>query len=513
MNERIAQAFALLPDYLAWHVLLSASAINLPAAPLRLDLDTSWPTDQPAHNPARVNDTRHLAYVIYTSGSTGLPKGVMIEHSGLVNLTEDKIRVCDVRADDCVLQFFSFSFDASIPEIIMPLAIGARLLLAPAATLLPGPALASLIDRHGVTHVTMTPSALVGLPDGDYPSLRMVLVGGEAPSAELMTKWTTGGRVFINAYGPTETTVNASMVYCGNGHPLAATLAPSTNKQLYVLDDGMQLLPVGAPGELHIGGVGLARGYLNRPDLTARQFVPNPFRDGDDASPCLYRTGDLACLLPDGRVRLLGRVDNQVKIRGFRVEPGDIEHAITQHPAVKAAVVIAIDDAHQGRHLAAFVVAHEANPPAPAEIRQQLGERLPHYMVPASLRWLDSLPLTPNGKIDTAALAELGRAAPVTSRTPPRNDTEAQMAAVFADVLGIEQIGIEDDFFGAGGHSLLATRLVAQLLKLFDVEITVIDLFEAPTVMALAQRVEHKQKMARLQTSAGTGEEREEIEL
>jgi amino acid adenylation domain-containing protein len=494
-------------------VLLSQSHIALPTVARRLDVDRDWPPQQPDHNPPRVNTPRHLAYVIYTSGSTGRPKGVLIEHGGLVNLTEDKLRKCDVRAGDCVLQFFSFSFDACIPEIIMPLAVGGRLLMAPQATLLPGPALAELMERHAVTHVTMTPSALVGLPDGDYPSLRMVLVGGEAPSAELMAQWSRGGRVFINAYGPTETTVNASMVYCGNGHPLAATLAPSANKQLYVLDDQLELLPVGAPGELCIAGVGLARGYLNRPDLTARQFVPNPFRTGPDDSACLYRTGDLACLLPDGRIRLLGRIDKQVKIRGFRVEPGDVEHALAEHPAVHGAVVLALDDAFQGKRLAAWAVPAAAEPPSPAQMRQALAERLPHFMLPATFQWLDALPLTPNGKIDAEALAALERAPETRDAAAPGSDTEIRVATAFATTLNRQDLGIDDDFFDAGGHSLLATRLIALLLPHYPaVDITVIDLFEAPSVRGLARRIDHKLKLARLGDSQAEGE-REEIEL
>ncbi|MEF7613131.1 amino acid adenylation domain-containing protein [Aquincola sp. MAHUQ-54] len=520
-------------------VLLSHQGVALPALQggvRRLDLDAAWPelqARQPAHDPAPLAGPQHLAYLIYTSGSTGRPKGVMIEHGGLVNLTEDKIRTCDVRAGDCVLNFFSFSFDASIPEIVMALATGARLLLAPPETLLPGPALASLIRRHGVTHVTMTPSALVALPPEDFSALRMVLVGGEAPSAELMQRWSTQGRRFINAYGPTETTVNASMVSCGNGAPLEATLAPAANKQMVVLDEALELLPPGAPGELCLAGVGLARGYLRRPGLTARQFVPNPFRAaGDaDASPCLYRTGDLAVQGADGRIRILGRIDQQVKIRGFRVELGDIEQALAEHPAVQAAVVAALDatpvsgakDADAGvvpdKRLAAWAVPRDAaTAPSPAELREHLAQRLPRYMVPAAVQWIARIPLNANGKLDLKALATLGALGEAPERAaaiPPRNDTEAAVAAVFARVLGLPAVGIGDDFFALGGHSLLATRLVSQLLDRLSVEVTVIDLFEAPTVMGLAQRIEHKLKLKGL--SAGVSAEgeagREEFEL
>lgn len=526
-------------DNAAVPVLLSHSQIPLPALPettLRTNLDQDWPSAYPQINPQPQATPSNLAYVIYTSGSTGLPKGVMIEHQGLVNLTEDKLRVCDVRSGDCVLQFFSFSFDASIPEIIMPLAIGGRLLLAPAVMMLPGPDLRDLMLRQKVSHITMTPSALVSLPEADYPDLRMVLVGGEAPAPDLIQKWSRNRR-FINAYGPTETTVNASMVPCGNGAPLTPTLLPSTNKQLYVLDEHLQLLPVGAIGKLYIGGVGLARGYLKRPDLTAKAFIPNPFhaRNSTDngstekgssdksntaTSELLYDTGDLAYFQNDGRIRLVGRADHQVKIRGYRVEPGDVEHCLSSHPQVEAAVVIAIDDAHQGKRLAGFAVQRvnqtaNAERPSSAAMRQYVGEQLPAYMVPSSFHWLNTLPLTPNGKIDNRALQRQAQIPDADVRqVPPRNESEHIIAGLFSDILGNPNIGADTDFFEAGGHSLLATQLVAKLLDRFAVEINVMDLFEAPTVAGLAQRIEHKLKLARLQTpQAESVEETEEIEL
>ncbi len=533
-----------------------------------------------------------LAYLIYTSGSTGTPKGVLVSHGGLTNLTADKIRVCDVRSGDCVLQFFSFSFDACIPEIVMALATGARLLLAPHETLLPGPGLADLMRRHRVTHITITPSALVSVPYGEFPDLRMVLVGGEAPSPELINTWSQGRR-FINAYGPTETTVNASMVPCGNGQPLQPTLRPSANKQLYVLDDQLQLLPIGAIGELHIGGVGLARGYRNRPALTAERFVPNPFLEklegrrqkaeghrekgtgareqaeprtqnpepktqhpepitnnqeqnqnlSIQSSSLLYKTGDLACHLPDGRIKLLGRIDDQAKIRGFRVEPAEIENQLNQHPDVKASVVIVREDLPGDKRLVAYVVKAEggrqkgignreqgtgnreqeeslttdrlSHPPTPSlPLRQFLSERLPHYLVPSTFVPLDALPLTPNGKVDVRSLPAPALESPTTTYVAPRSDAETALADIFSQVLSVERVGIHDDFFELGGHSLLATQLVAQLLNRFAVEVTVIDLFEATTVAGLAQRLEQKQLLAQLQTRpVGDAADREEFAL
>ncbi|MEM7061627.1 MAG: amino acid adenylation domain-containing protein [Cyanobacteria bacterium P01_B01_bin.77] len=495
-------------------VLLTQSQFSLSTTAQRMNLDTDGLHDWSDTNPEHAVGPDHLAYLIYTSGSTGKPKGVLVPHGGLVNLTEDKIRVCQVHPGDCILQFFSFSFDASIPEIIMALATGSKLLLAPAPLMLPGPELKSLIQRHRVTHITITPSALVSVPYDQFPELRMVLVGGEAPDPELIQTWSQN-RLFINAYGPTETTVNASMVPCGNGHPLDPTLLPSTNKQLYILDDNLQLLPIGVPGELHIGGIGLARGYLNRPELTAERFIPNPFVvEKTVGNPRLYKTGDLAAYLPDGRIKILDRIDNQTKIRGFRVELGEVERILQSHPHIKTSVVVIREDNGSKRLVAYGVPAvRDGSQATPTEIRQFVAETLPQYMVPSVFMWLPALPLTPNGKVNTKALPT---PAVVSSQAqvPPRNNTEQLLAQIFAQILSLESVGIYDDFFELGGHSLLATQLVAQLLNQFEVEITVIDLFEATTVATLAQRVEQKQRLAQMQQQPVDSDgEREEIAL
>jgi myxalamid-type nonribosomal peptide synthetase MxaA len=470
-------------------LVLSHSGISLPQGTTRLDIDTGWPDAAPTHNPVCITHPDHLAYVIYTSGSTGKPKGVLVPHGGLVNLTDDKIRVCDVRPGDCVLQFFSFSFDASIPELVMALAAGARLLLASAADLLPGPGLARLLERHGVTHVTMTPSALLGLPAGDYPALRLVLVGGEAPMPELIARW-SAGRTFINAYGPTETSVNASMVACGNGHPAEPTLWPAANKQLHVLDDNLEPLPAGVPGELYIGGVGVARGYHSRPDLTAERFLPDPF------APCgragtLYRTGDRAARHPDGRIRLLGRIDHQVKIRGYRIELGEIEQALLGHPDVASAVVVVREDSVGDKRLVAYAVAQGSERAEAQAVRTRLRERLPRFLVPDAFVWLDKLPLTVNGKVDTAALPAPQHTAGRAGR-PPSGPTEIALGEMFRELLNVPDISAEDDFFELGGHSLMATRLVAMALERFGIELSVLDLFTGPTVAALAARIEDR---------------------
>ncbi|NTB04564.1 non-ribosomal peptide synthetase [Agrobacterium tumefaciens] len=476
--ERIAM---MLSDSGAPFVLTKRGRV-LPETAIRIDLDTDWPHDAPKDNPVQISRPEHLAYMIYTSGSTGRPKGVLVEHGGVVNLTEHKIRAGAVSPGDCVLQFFSFSFDASIPELVMALGAGASLLLLPADDLLPGPRLAEHMKAEAVTHITMTPSALLALPAGDYPALRMVLTGGEAPTPELIERWGTG-RLFINAYGPTETTVNASMVLCESGGPPEATLLPAANKQLYVLDENLEPVPVGQPGELHIGGLGIARGYHGRPELTAERFVPDPF---SATGGVLYRTGDRACQLIDGRIRVLGRLDDQVKVRGYRIEPGEIEATVLAHPATVAAAV-AIHEIDGEKRIVAYCVARDAAVVGAAEMKIFVAGRLPRHLVPDAFLWLERLPLTVNGKVDTSALPppdlkrEGGRA--------PKGETEKAIAAIFGQILGRSDVAASDDFFTIGGHSLLATRLSALAKSTYGLDIAITDLFEAPTVESLASRL------------------------
>ncbi|WGF87882.1 non-ribosomal peptide synthetase [Marinivivus vitaminiproducens] len=485
-------------------LVLSHSTADLPQdAPERMDLDRSWPDTAPTDDPACITGPDHLAYVIYTSGSTGRPKGVLVPHGGVINLTLDKIRACDVRPGDRVLQFFSFSFDASIPELVMSLGAGAGLVLASAADLMPGPGLARLLRRQAVTHVTMTPSALQSLPAGDYPDLRMTLVGGEAPTTELIERWSRA-TTFINAYGPTETTVNASMVPCGGEGAAEPVLRPAANKQLHVLDDSLEALPIGVPGELYIGGVGLARGYHGRPDLTAAHFLPDPFAPAGVAG-VLYRTGDRACRLSDGSIHLLGRVDHQVKIRGYRIELGEVEFALLSHPDIASAVVTARDGVG-GKRLVAYAVPRAADRASDAAMQTHLRERLPRFMVPDAVVWLDALPLTVNGKVDMQALPEPESGAARSGRLPS-TPTEITLAQLFQDVLEQREVYAEDDFFALGGHSLLATRLVATVLDRLSVEISVLDLFNGPTVAALAARIDARRGGAAAREITGSGDD------
>ncbi|MFJ7281055.1 amino acid adenylation domain-containing protein, partial [Kitasatospora sp. NPDC098663] len=374
-----------------------------------------------------------------------------------------------------VLQFASPSFDASFWDLCSALLTGAALVLAPA-----GAPLEALTDRRfDVTHVTLPPSALAALDGADLTAATLV-VAGEACPPELVARWAPGRRM-VNAYGPTETTVCATMsapLSPGAGVPPIGR--PVAGFRVYVLDERLRLVPPGVVGELYVAGPGLARGYLNRPGLTAGRFVACPFGpDGDR----MYRTGDVVRRRADGELEYVGRADEQVKVRGFRVEPGEVEAALSAHPAVARAAVVARDD-----RLVGYVAPRPGADARPAELAAYLRERLPDYLVPSVFVVLAALPLTPNGKLDRAALpvpeagvVGVGRAA----RTPQ----EQILCELFAEVLGRGQVGVEDDFFDLGGHSLLATRLVSRIRSALGAEVGLRALFEAPTVAGLAARL------------------------
>ncbi|MBC1300096.1 amino acid adenylation domain-containing protein, partial [Nostoc sp. UCD122] len=299
-------------------------------------LDEAWSqiAQNNQDNPTSEAKAFNLANVIYTSGSTGRPKGVMVEHKGLCNLAQAQIQTFDLTSDSRVLQFASFSFDASISEILMALGAGAALYLGTKDSLFPGIPLIERLRDYSITHITLPPSALAVMPFEELPALQTIIVAGEASSAELIKQWSIG-RNFFNAYGPTEASVCATIAKCTFDEKISIGRAIA-NTQVYILDENLQPVPVGVPGELHIGGVGLARGYLNRPELTQEKFIINPFGSGR-----LYKTGDLARYLTDGNIEYLGRIDNQVKIRGFRIELGEIEALLSRHDDVQICCVIA----------------------------------------------------------------------------------------------------------------------------------------------------------------------------
>ncbi|CAC5344912.1 putative Acetate--CoA ligase [Planktothrix rubescens CCAP 1459/22] len=443
-------------------------------------------------NPSSQTKTDSLAYVIYTSGSTGKPKGVMIENRSIVNLALAWSDVFQIQNHSRVLQFGSLSFDLSIGEIATALAAGASLYLAQKETLLPSQILVDLLTENQISHAFLSPSALSVLPQATLSNLQSLTVGGEACTAKLITEWSKG-RNFFNAYGPTETTVCATVARFTKDEEKVSIGRPVSNTQIYILDSYLQPVPIGVPGELHIGGAGLARSYLNRPELTQEKFIPNPFSNYPDSR--LYKTGDLARYLPDGNIEYLGRIDNQVKIRGFRIELGEIETVLTQNPQVQSSVIIACEDTPGNKRLVAYIVPQKDATPTPNELRQFLKEKLPEYMIPSAFVILESLPLTPNGKIDRRALPEPEQSYERTDKfILPRNPIEEILVTIWSEVLKVKQVSINDNFFELGGHSLLATQLISRIRTNLQIEIPLRSLFAAPTIEELGQQIQQLQQ-------------------
>jgi surfactin family lipopeptide synthetase A len=449
-------------------------------------LDADWETiDRQPTTPVNSGvKPQHLAYVIYTSGSTGKPKGVLVAHQGLCNLALAQIRIFKVTAPSRVLQFASFSFDASISEVVMSLCAGATLYLGTRESLMPGAGLRQLLVDRQISHVTLSPSALAAMPSGTYPDLRTIIVAGEACPPDLVAQWSPG-RLFINGYGPTESTVCATTAVCTPGELSPPIGKPIDNIQVYILDRHHQPVPLGVAGELHIGGAGLARGYLNRPELTAEKFIPNPF-DASHASR-LYQTGDLVRYLPDGNIEFLGRIDQQVKIRGFRIELGEIEAVLSLHPQIREAVVT-VRVEPTGKRLVAHIVAPEGTITL-SEVRNFLADKLAEFMVPSALVIHPSLPLTPNGKIDRRLLANIEPIATELDSiiVAPRTPIEETIAAIWSEVLGLERVGIDRNFFELGGHSLLATQVISRLHDTLQIDLPLRTIFERQTIAELAE--------------------------
>ncbi|MFF0077811.1 amino acid adenylation domain-containing protein [Streptomyces sp. NPDC005494] len=468
---------------------------RLPGGDLEtLCLDTAMPSlaDRPGTPPTTPVTPENLAYIIYTSGSTGRPKGVMVAHRCVQHI------VPWIRDNPCfdrrqnVLQVASTSFDFSVWEILLPLVTGGTLHIPAAGLRMIGTDLQEILAERAIESLNFTPGALATLPTDDpLPHLRTLVVGGEAYSADLIRTWAPG-RTFFNVYGPTETTVFATGGRTDEHLDVLHMGRPITNVRFYVLDPYMRPVPVGVPGELHIGGAGVTRGYMNRPDLTAEYFVADPF--GDEPGGRLYRSGDLVRHLPDGTVEFVERVDTQVKIRGFRIELGEIEAVLDQHPLVDRCAVLAIPDG-QGRRLVAYVVPDGLSPQSadPQEtLRAHLREQLPAYMVPSAFVLLGELPLNANGKLNRRALPqpEDGPARALPADAVPRTGTEARLAEIWEEVLGHSPVGVLDDFFVLGGHSLLAVKVAARVRQTFGVDLPVRVLFEQPALSQVAAELD-----------------------
>jgi amino acid adenylation domain-containing protein len=466
-----------------------------------------------AANASSAAQPDNLAYVIYTSGSTGRPKGVQITHQNVVNLVLAMQATPGVSASDTLLAVTTISFDIAGLEIYVPLSVGAKIVLISRHAALNAREMARLMDQHQVTVMQAAPVTWrLLIESGWQPRASLkILCGGEALPRDLAESLCGRAGSVWNMYGPTETTIWSTCHRVAAGEPILIG-RPIANTQVYVVDRALQLLPVGAIGELCIGGDGLARGYLNRAELTAEKFVAHPFLLGER----LYRTGDLARFLPTGELECLGRLDHQVKIRGFRIELGEIETAIASWPGIRQAVVTARDNSAGDKRLIAYVVLAEGTNFEPAGLREALREKLPEYMIPASFVPLPAMPLTSNGKINRQALPAPGDAdvAAESQYVAPGNADEKALAEIWSQVLGVERVGVTDAFFDLGGHSLLAVRITARAQAAWNIDLPPSIIFENPTVQLMAQAIAlAKQDAASLQRPEIVPVPREEYAL
>jgi amino acid adenylation domain-containing protein len=442
---------------------------------------------QSQRNPGPAATPDNLAYAIFTSGSTGRPNGVLIAHRGLRNVIRALVEAFDNPPGGRFLHLLSFSFDAATGHLFATLCSGATLYLATPDTLSSTPALCRMLRDREITHVGSPVSIWLSTAPEGLPALQTIVTGGEPCPSELVRTWGVERRL-LNAYGPTEATICSTMALCADPNRKPHIGRPIANTQIYILDDFLGPVPIGVAGELYIGGMGVARGYLKQPGMTADKFLPDPFSELPGAR--MYRTGDLARYLPDGNIDFLGRIDHQVKIRGLRIELGEIETILSQHSAVREAVVEAVEYAAGDRRLVAYVVPESGREPASSELRGLLRGKLPQYMVPSAFVVLDTLPLTPNRKVDRAALPRPGRTGQSgASFVAPRTPVQEVLAAVWVQVLGVERVGIHDSFFDLGGHSLLGTQVISRIQDLLKVQLPLRALFEAPTVAELSQVV------------------------
>jgi amino acid adenylation domain-containing protein len=483
---------------------LSAALPEHQARVVCLDKD-DWGINSPGSDMALVSSVtdENLAYVIYTSGSTGKPKGVAIAHRSLVNAYlawEDAYQLRSLCTSH--LQMASFSFDVFSGDLVRALCSGAKLVICPREWLLEPENLYELMRKEKIDCAEFVPAVLRNLiqylerTKQDLSFMRLLIAGSDSwhiKEYQQFQRFCGPKTRLINSYGATEATIDSSyfesaaLNFSSDG--LVPIGRPFANTQIYILDSHLQPVPIGVAGELHIGGAGLARSYLNQLELTEQKFIPNPFsnKSGDR----LYKTGDLGRYRSDGTIEFLGRLDNQVKIRGFRIEVGEIEAELSQHPAVQQVVIVDREDQPGNKRLVAYFVPNQEQVPSPDELRRFLKEKLPDFMLPSAFVHLDVLPLTPNGKVNRQALPVPDPSHMGTEVTfvPPRNLTEETLASIWGDLLGLERVGIHDDFFDLGGHSLLATQVISRLRQALSVELPLRCLFESSTIAELAELV------------------------
>jgi amino acid adenylation domain-containing protein len=471
---------------------LRAQVAGSPTRVLLLDGDSQRAqiAARSVENPALTPNAEQLAYVIYTSGSTGQPKGVAVRHTAVVNFLSSMAISPGLSASDSVLALTSLAFDIAVLELLLPLAVGARVIIATREVVNDSQALKQLLRSSAATTLQATPATYHLLLENDrdffqHLSLCRLLCGGEALTTELAAQMVATGIQVWNLYGPTETTIWSSVQLVEQVTGSIALGRPIANTQLYVLDEKLRPTPVGVKGELYIGGEGLARGYVGRPELTAERFVPDPFSGHGGAR--LYKTGDIVRYQAGGELLYLGRSDAQVKLRGYRIELGEIEAALCQEDGISEAVVLTKGEGAQKR-LVAYVVGTggAAEGDNSRELRRRLKEQLPEYMVPAQMVMLERLPLTPNGKVDRKALESYEGVTKEEEFVSPRTSTEEALARIWRKVLEVERVSVEANFFELGGHSLLAARVVHLIHQELKINLPLHKVFEEPTIAGLA---------------------------
>ncbi len=461
-----------------------------------LDTDKSLTLAASENNPVSGVKPDNLAYVIYTSGSTGQPKGVMISHQAICNHMVWMHKSFPLTETDKVLQKTPFSFDASIWEFYAPLLVGAQLIIAEPEGHQDSAYLVKLITNLKITTVQVVPSLLriflEEVKSHRCNSLKRVFCGGEVLPINIQERFFANLNADLyNLYGPTEACIDATFWACKRQSdlPIVPIGRPINNMQVYLLDSKGKPVPIGVPAELHIGGDGLARGYFKHPDLTALKFVPNLF--SNNPGDRLYKTGDLASYTPNGEIKYLGRIDNQVKVRGFRIELGEIEALLSQHSAVQASVVVVREDESGNKSLVAYVVFQAEQSLTITELRRFLEEKLPKYMVPSFFVLLEKLPLLPNGKVDRRSLPIPETLRPVleVAYVAPQTKMEQTIAAVWQEVLHLEKVGVNDNFFDIGGHSLLIVQVNNKLQEILNRNLSIVEMFQNPTINSLARHI------------------------
>lgn len=476
---------------------------QIPPCPV-IALDEAWPViaAEADTEPTVPVCADHAVYCIYTSGSTGQPKGTIITHRNLVNHNLAMIPLYDLQPGMRFMQFFSLSFDASAEDIFPTLLSGATLVCQPQPTQRSFAEILDLCQKEQLTTLHFPAAwwhqfvdSLADENRAQLASVRVVAVGGELPQAAALQRWqqiTQVGGTFLNVYGPTETTITVTVKKISTGDASEERISigrPLPNTQVYILDNNLERVPIGVPGELYIGGLNLARGYLNRPGLTATRYVPHPFADGER----LYRTGDLAAFLPDGDIEFLGRLDHQIKLRGFRIELDEIEAAIYQNKAVAQTILHVLETPH-GSRLAAWIVPWPDVELDAQQLRDFLATRLPTYMIPEAFVILNALPLTPNGKVDRTALPQPSFTSVIQSQMAldeqVHTELQRRLVDIWQRILAHDRFGIHDNFFALGGHSLLAARLHHEITQQFDTPLTLRDVFLHPTIAELVYLLE-----------------------